>query len=149
MALPSSYFPRLPSETPSIGSLGRYVVSSPYTDDAHLLDLQTLDVENQLLARALTELSCTRDDYATAPYVDSFNWNECIAELKHLAKDHNHEWRETSFYIVAFRSQIPPTTLYSELGELDKAAHLEAVQSGGLLKYDNQHLSLNQVLTEL
>lgn len=32
------------------------------------------------------------------------------------------------------RSQISPTTDYSHLGALDKAAHAEAVQSGGFLK---------------
>jgi len=135
MALPSSSsLFRLPSDTPSLSALSRYVVSSPYTDDDHLLDLQTLDTENQLLARALQKMDCTRDDYATAPYIDSFNFSECIAELKQLAKEHDHVWRQSTFYIVAFRSQIPPTTLYSELGELDKAAHREAVESGGLLK---------------
>jgi len=118
----------------SLGTLGRYIVSSPYTDDAHLLDMETLDRENQLLSRALSHMTCTRDDYATASYIESFNWNECFDRLKDLAKDEKHEWRETSFYIVAFRSQIPPTTLYSELGELDKAAHREAIKSGGLLK---------------
>ncbi len=126
---------RLPSETPSLDVLGRYVISSPYSEDRHLLDLTTLNKESQLLARALTRMACTRGDYATAPYTESFNWGECVAELKQLAKEHNHEWSRSDFYIVAFRSQIPPTTLYSELGELDKAAHQEAVESGGLLKY--------------
>jgi hypothetical protein len=96
--------------------------------------LTTVDRECQLLAQALTRLTCTRDDYATAPYTESFNWNECIAELKHLAKEHDHLWAAKSFYLVAFRSMIPPSTVYSELGELDEAAHLEAVRSGGLLK---------------
>jgi len=135
MALPSPAYPRPPSDKTSLfGTPERYVVASPYTDDAHLLDMETLDRENQLLARALGRMTCTRDDYATAPYVESFNWNECFAELQRLARDENHQWRETSFYIVVFRSQIPPTTRYSDLGELDQAAHLEAVQSGGLLK---------------
>jgi translation initiation factor 3 subunit H len=35
---------------------------------------------------------------------------------------------------VVFRSQIPPTTVYADLGALDKAAHEEATKSGGFLK---------------
>lgn len=49
------------------------LVVSPYDEEPHLLDLKTLDIANQLLAKALVGLKCLRDDYATAPYVDSFN----------------------------------------------------------------------------
>jgi len=76
----------------------------------------------------------TREDYATAPYPDTFNWNEVIDSLCALARDRNYHWKETSFFVVAFRSQIPPTTVYSDLGVLDKAAHAEATASGGFLK---------------
>ena len=134
MRNPGTSHTRISSETPSFARYGRYVVASPYTDDDHLLDLTTVDKESQLLARALTHMTCVRDDYATAPYTESFNWNECVAELKHLAKEYDHLWTAKSFYVVAFRSRIPPSTIYSELGELDQAAHLEAVRSGGLLK---------------
>lgn len=112
----------------------RFLQMSPYTEQAHLLDLQTLDEENGLLALALVKMKNTRDDYATAPYLDIFNWTEIIEHLRTLARETNHHWRETSFYIVAFRSQIPPTTVYADLGVLDKAAHAEATASGGFLK---------------
>lgn len=49
------------------------LVVSPYEDEAHLLDLRTVDTANQLLAKALVGLKCLRDDYATAPYVEIFN----------------------------------------------------------------------------
>lgn len=49
------------------------LVVSPYEEDDHLLDLRTLDFANQSLAKALVDLKCLRDDYATAPYVDIFN----------------------------------------------------------------------------
>lgn len=128
----------IPSTLSSIGNEtfadGRHLVVSPYTDRAHLLDLETLDRENQLLTRALAHLKCLRADYATAPYLDSFNWAEVVDALRQLCRDDGHRWKETSFYIVAFRSQIPPTTVYAELGVLDKAAHAEAMASGGLLK---------------
>ncbi|KAL3953783.1 hypothetical protein ACCO45_011739 [Purpureocillium lilacinum] len=113
----------------------RFIVQSPYSDPDHLLDLDTLNNENALLAQALARLRATRDDYATAPYTESFNWSEVIGELRQLAKSSGKGFKETSFYIVAFRSQIKPSTEYSHLGELDKAAHAEAVASGGFLKY--------------
>jgi len=113
----------------------RYLVVSPYTEQEHLLDLLTLDTENQLLAIALVNMKCLRPDYATAPYQETFNWEEIIQSLRALAEERGHKWKETSFFVVAFRSQIPPTTVYAELGELDKAAHKEATESGGFLKY--------------
>ncbi|RDA96277.1 hypothetical protein CP533_1683 [Ophiocordyceps camponoti-saundersi (nom. inval.)] len=113
----------------------RFIVQSPYVEPAHQLDLDTLDHENEALAKALGGLRAVRDDYATAPYTDSFNWSEVMSEVRRLANDSERAFRETSFYIVAFRSQIKPSTEYSQLGELDKAAHAEAVASGGFLKY--------------
>lgn len=124
--------------TPPSGDLGdRYLVVSPYTEQEHMLDLETLDAENQLLALALTSLKCVRDDYATGLYLEIFNWADVIETLRALACQRNHAWRKTSFYVVAFRSQIPPTTVYADLGVLDKGAHIEATASGGFLKYVN------------
>ncbi len=112
----------------------RYLVVSPYTEQAHLLDRQSVDEENGLLAQALVKMRSLREDYATAPYLVTFNWDEIIDSLRALARERNYRWKETSFYIVAFRSQIPPTTVYADLGVLDKAAHAEATASGGFLK---------------
>jgi len=111
-----------------------FLVVSPYDEKPHLLDLRTLDIPNQLLARALVGLKCLREDYATAPYVETFNWAEVVDTVRHLAKTSEFEWKETSFYIVVFRSQIPPTTTYEDLHTLDKDAHAEATASGGFLK---------------
>lgn len=111
------------------------LVTSPYTELPHLLDLSTLDTPNQLLARALVDLKFIREDHRTAPYIDSFNWTEIFDSVRRLARESNFKWNETEFYIVVFRSQIPPTTEYSHLGALDKDAHAEAVASGGFLKY--------------
>jgi len=49
------------------------LVVSPYDEEPHLLDLRTLDVGSQILAQALVGLECLRSDYATAPYVETFN----------------------------------------------------------------------------
>lgn len=114
---------------------GKHLVVSPYTEQEHLLDLETLDPENQLLALALAGMKCLREDYATRPYLEVFNWDEIIGSLRALARERGHRWQETSFFVVAFRSQIPPTTVYEDLGVLDKAAHVEATKSGGFLKY--------------
>ena len=115
--------------------IGHFLVVSPYTSNPHLLDLRTLDISQQLLARALTHLQAVREDYATASYVDSFNWTAVLARLKTLVQQNNHHWRRQDFYIVVFRSQVPPTTSRLELGELDQRSHAEATKSGGLLKY--------------
>lgn len=112
----------------------RYLQHSPYTELPHLLDLETLDHENVLLAKALVQLKNVRPDYATASYLDSFNWTEVFDELKQLVAASHQPFNAKSWYIVAFRSQIPPTTVYEELGVLDKAAHAEANASGGFLK---------------
>lgn len=112
----------------------RYLQHSPYTEPEHLLDLDTLDKENVLLARALAYMENIRDDYATAPYLESFNWAEVMNRLQDLVRQNGDGFKATSWYIVAFRSQIPPTTVYADLGILDKAAHAEANASGGFLK---------------
>ncbi|KAI0432486.1 hypothetical protein F5Y09DRAFT_139530 [Xylaria sp. FL1042] len=111
------------------------LVTSPYTEREHLLDLKSLNTENEILAQALVHLKCLRPDYATAPYIDTFNWGDVIEQVKRLAQQKEYSWKGSSFFVVAFRSQIPPTTVYEDLGILDKAAHAEATASGGFLKY--------------
>ena len=112
----------------------RWIVQSPYTEKSHQLDLGTLDFENAVLAEALMVLKAVHDDYATAPYDESFNWSEVVAEMQRIIQRSGRKFSRASFYVVAFRSQIKPSTEYSHLGELDKAAHAEAVASGGFLK---------------
>ncbi|KAK6586131.1 hypothetical protein PZA11_001188 [Diplocarpon coronariae] len=111
------------------------LIVSPYEEEAHQLDLSTLDTASQILAKALADLRFIRDDHRTAPYVDSFNWPEVIGSVQKFAETSGFEWKKTDFYIVVFRSRIPPTTVYSDLGALDKDAHAEATASGGFLKY--------------
>ncbi|CAK7229799.1 hypothetical protein SEUCBS140593_007368 [Sporothrix eucalyptigena] len=122
-----------PEPTPSQSPSSRYIIASPYPD--HLLDLETLEPQTQLLARALAVFDKTRDDYATAPYVESFNFSAVIEELKRLQAKERTPWGRRDYFVVAFRSQIPPTTDYGDLSSLDKAAHREATDSGGLLRY--------------
>ena len=92
-----------------------FLIVSPYRSRAHLLSLQHLHPNQQLLAKALTSIQPIRPDYATCPYPLAFN-RSTVTE-------------------VIFRSQIPPTTSRAHLAALDRAAHIEATKSGGLLKY--------------
>ncbi|KAK5988956.1 UPF0643 protein PB2B2.08 [Cladobotryum mycophilum] len=113
----------------------RFIVQSPYSEKEHLLDLETLDHETAILSKALRSLTAVRDDYATALYTESFNWTEVLDQVKRLSQESGKTFKEKSYYIVAFRSQIKPSTDYGHLGDLDKAAHAEAIASGGFLRY--------------
>jgi hypothetical protein len=111
------------------------LIASPYNDELHLLDLKRLDTPNQLLAKAMTILTPIREDYATAPYLESFNWHEVVDFLRDLAAAENHQWTKQQFYVVTFRSQLYPDIDLARLHDLDAHSHQEAMASGGLLKY--------------
>ncbi|RHZ60227.1 uncharacterized protein CDV56_108216 [Aspergillus thermomutatus] len=111
------------------------LIASPYNSALHLLNLQSLDTPNRLLAQALTILHPVRDDYATAPYADSFNWSSVFAFLRDLSIREGHVWSRTRFYVVVFRSTLLAGADGDRLHELDARSHQEAVASGGLLKY--------------
>lgn len=100
----------LPTDQPN-ADVGDHLVVSPYTSLPHLLDLRCLEESQRLLAKALTVLEAIREDYATAPYIDSFNWTAVFARLKDLVRHQNYSWLHQHFYIVVFRSQVPPTTV--------------------------------------
>ena len=115
------------------------LVSSPYTTPNHLLDLQPLTIPQRLVAQALTTLQPLNGHYAAQPYHQAFNWSSVMANLRSLhynlpASSHAC-WTTHTFYIVVFRSQLPPSTDRSKLGEMDERSHAEANKSGGLLKY--------------
>lgn len=111
------------------------LISSPYNHPRHLLDLTTLDTQNRLLALALAALKPIRSDYATAGYLESFNWTEVLRILRLLASNEGHEWCEQKFYTVIFRSKLNKDIDGERLGDLDQHSHREATESGGLLKY--------------
>jgi hypothetical protein len=111
------------------------LVVSPYTAPSHLLRLNTVSKPNQLLAKALTHMMAVRDDYATAPYIESFNWSTVIEALSEMAREEAYQWQPEIFYIVVFRSRVRAVTNRVDLGLMDAKAHEEAMESGGLLKY--------------
>ncbi|KAL2858391.1 hypothetical protein BJX68DRAFT_262916 [Aspergillus pseudodeflectus] len=120
--------------TPSL-SESNLLITSPYTTPDHLLDLTTLDTPNRLFAQALTALTPIRNDYATAPYTESFNWAAVFEKLHALAAAEVYAWKRERFYVVAFRSILNADADGDRLHLLDERSHAEAVTSGGLLKY--------------
>lgn len=111
--------------------------ASPYSDHTHLLDLTTLDKPLQLFAEALTGMRPITQDYATAPYRTAFNWDSVVDVFSRtLRAEHPDERLDVlHFYVIVFRSRVNKNADRQLLGELDKAAHLEAVEAGKLLKY--------------
>lgn len=112
-----------------------HIQSSPYDDPANFLDLRELTSPERLLAIALTYLKSSRPDYATAPYMESFNWSAVFSILRTLCQQSGIEWKRHEFYLVIFRSRLRTTADRVRLGELDKKSHEEACASGGLLTY--------------
>lgn len=125
----------LASRTSTLDLNASHLISSPYPDFENQLKLEGLDTPHQLFAFALTTLRPVRVDYATAPYLESFNWSEVFSFLRALCERTGHEWQETSFYTVIFRSTLLEGIDREELGRLDQKSHEEACASGGLLKY--------------
>ncbi|KAJ5893933.1 hypothetical protein N7495_005624 [Penicillium taxi] len=111
------------------------LIASPYEELPHLLDLKSLDTQSRLLALALSYLKPIRNDYATAEYLDSFNWNEVFDLVRTFSETEGHQWKSQSFYVVSFRSRLQPNVDQDYLTDLDAYSHQEAVASGGLLKY--------------
>lgn len=119
-----------------IFSQDNLLIASPYTDKTHLLDLSTVSISNRILAEALTALKPIREDYALAPYKEAFNWSYILGVVQEISKSEGYHFVQEpeTFYIVVFRSCVPPSTDRSHLGFLDEKAHEEAIKSGGLLK---------------
>jgi len=111
--------------------------ASPYSDRAHLLDLTTLARPLQLFAEALKAMRWIKQEYATSPYDKAFNWDSIVDIFSRtVSAEHSDSTPEKlDFYVIVFRSRVNQHADRQLLGELDKAAHLEAVESGGLLKY--------------
>jgi len=112
------------------------LATSPYIIREHLLDLNRLpDIQDRIVALALTKLTPTRPDYATAGYEEGLSWNEVRSTIGYLTDAAQHTWRGRDYYVVIFRSKLRPDFEAPLLWELDRESHREAVESGGLLKY--------------
>ena len=114
---------------------GTHLISSPYSDFANQLDLRTLDVPLLFFAFALAVLEPVRLDYATAPYLECFNWPTVFAHLRSFCAQSGLQWERRELYVVIFRSRLKQNIDRGRLGQLDQESHREACESGGLLKY--------------
>ncbi|KAJ4362474.1 hypothetical protein N0V83_010567 [Neocucurbitaria cava] len=112
-----------------------HLISSPYNNPGHYLDLSSLPTPSLLFAKALTALKPTRSDYAAAEYTAALNFPAVVAELRSQSEKSGFTWRETSFYVVVFRSRLKEGIDNDWLYKLDYESHREACESGGLLKY--------------
>jgi len=113
----------------------RWLTVSPYLEREHLLDLDSVDTPNRLLALALTELEAATPQYATVRYEEALDWDSLNVTLKSLAAKEGYRWTRHEFYVVEFRSKLKKDIDVDLLFRLDKESHIEATASGGLLKY--------------
>ncbi|KAF2438522.1 hypothetical protein P171DRAFT_162626 [Karstenula rhodostoma CBS 690.94] len=111
------------------------LISSPYNNPGHYLDLTTLDTPNLIFAKALTALKPLRPDYATAPYLTALSFSAVLPLVRSLSDEAGYAWKKHSFYVVIFRSQLKADIDNDLLYKLDYESHREACESGGLLRY--------------
>jgi hypothetical protein len=120
------------STSPAYSTL---LISSPYNNPGHYLDLTTLTPPSLLFAKALTALKPRTPAYATVPYPSALNFDTVLDVLHLAATAEGYSYPETHFYVVVFRSQLKPAIDNDYLYKLDYESHREACESGGLLKY--------------
>jgi hypothetical protein len=113
------------------------LISSPYNIPGHYLDMSSphLTTPSRLLALALTGLKPVTSAYATTIYTQALNFDTVLPVLRDLTAKEEYFWKETSFYVVVFRSQLKEGIDEEYLYQLDAESHREACESGGLLKY--------------
>jgi hypothetical protein len=112
-----------------------WLITSPYAEARHQLNLSSLETQDQLMSLILTLLIAVRNDYATCRYEDAFDWRMLMNSLKTLADSEGVRWKRREYYVVEFRSKLKEDIDVDLLYRLDKESHGEAAQSGGLLKY--------------
>lgn len=124
---------RIQADVQKKGKEPKKIISSPYTEEGHLLDLDSLEPDYQTIAKAFQGFKPTTENYATESYIDSFNIKEIAGELSQAVG-------LLKVYIIVFRSilkkeiQQDPDKI-KILFDADQGAHEEANLSGGLLKY--------------
>lgn len=112
-----------------------WTVQSPYTEKEHQLNLDTLNFECAVLTQTLALIEASRDDYVADSYAESFNWANVTVELKRAVRESDENFRETSFYIVAFRSQKSPAL---STAILDAWTRLRTKKRCGVVDFSNK-----------
>lgn len=116
------------------------IQSSPYSIPGHALQLDTLEIQYRIVAIVLRALVPVTDRYAFTDYAEAFNFSQVLNVLRSLTNAMDYDFPKTELYIVAFKSTLWPEIRQSSenrsiLADVDRASHLEANLSGGLLKY--------------
>lgn len=110
---------------------------SPYEEEQYRVDTCNIQLCHRPVVDALAALR-PKNKYAALPYLGAFGWQEVMDRLRDNLEKKEQEWGGTEVYIIAFRSKRREVNNdgHTRLLEgLDRASVLEAVQSGGLLKY--------------
>lgn len=115
------------------------IVTSPYSEREHLLELSTLDPAFQAAALGLRTFDAVDEKYATGSYLQSFNVGEVVQQMAAHAAALDAELPR-QLYVIAFRSVLKPEIRSNAdniavLMDADKRSHAEANTLGGLLKY--------------
>jgi hypothetical protein len=119
------------SDTPTYST---HLISSPYNNPGHYLDLTHLPTPSLLFAKALSALQPLSPAYATLPYASALNFDAVLTVLRSLIPP-DYVFPRTSFYVVVFQSKLKAGIDQDWLYKLDYESHAEACESGGLLKY--------------
>lgn len=117
-----------------------FIVSSPYFDSNHLLNLKDLTEPFRILALALQNFEPIDSRYASQRYDIAFDLERVRKWINEYIKVTGVKFPQTSAYIIAFRSILKDeVTIDPEkrafLSAMDKESHMAANLSGGLLKY--------------
>ncbi|ODV81096.1 uncharacterized protein CANTADRAFT_25357 [Suhomyces tanzawaensis NRRL Y-17324] len=114
--------------------------SSPYHEKEHWLDLTKVPDTKRVIALALQSFEPRNEQYAFDDYDQAFNIPEIVELARNYAKQLEIEIEPTSVYVIAFRLILKLEVQASSenrrfLAKVDKDSHVEANESGGLLKY--------------
>ncbi|CAK7905606.1 hypothetical protein CAAN1_14S04500 [[Candida] anglica] len=120
-----------------------YIRSSPYHEQEHQLQLDTLDVGYRSLALALQSFVPVNGnkDYQYEEYEKAFPIKEIVERAQEYSKLLGEEnLPELTAYVIGFRSILHVEVQESAekrsiSARIDKGSHTEANISGGLLKY--------------
>ncbi|KAI1545449.1 hypothetical protein PtrSN001A_002345 [Pyrenophora tritici-repentis] len=105
------------------------LISSPYNLPGHYLDITSpaLPTSSRLFALALTALKPIVETYATTSYTSALNLDDVLSLLRDLVREEEEfKWKETSFYVVTFRSKLKESVDNDSLYKLDAESHREA-----------------------
>lgn len=117
-----------------------FIISSPYSDSNHLLNIKDLAEPFRIIALALQMFEPIDGKYASQRYDAAFDLERVRKWINEYVKVNGVKFPQTSAYIIAFRSILKDEIINDSqkrafLSAMDKESHMLANLSGGLLKY--------------